>query len=284
MDSPILQENEAQAVAPMSMEPTSKKPFLDNFTSRAVFAMGFVSCTVLVVAIGFVFLLTMTVKGGTFAIAMDGKKAGTVAAAPAAAAAPTQPTAAPAPTQPTVGNFRPVDDKDHIRGNKNAKITILEYSDLECPFCKQFQATMKQVMDNYKDNIRWVYRHFPLDSLHSKARKEAEASECAFEQGGDDAFWKFIDKVYEITPSNNGLDPAQLPVIAKGLGLDQKKFEDCLASGRMAPKVTADSNDGVTAGAQGTPYAIAIVGDQKVPIEGAYPFSDVKSIIDSINK
>ena len=79
----------------------------------------------------------------------------------------------------------PVSADDHILGNPNAPLVIVEYSDLECPFCKNFHGTMHQIIDEYgKDGlVAWVYRHFPLDSLHSKARREAEATECAGEQG-----------------------------------------------------------------------------------------------------
>ena len=78
-------------------------------------------------------------------------------------------------------NMNPVEDSDHIRGNPNTPVKIVEYSDMECPFCKRFHSTMQQVMDEYGKNgkVAWVYRHFPLDSIHSQARTEAVASECA---------------------------------------------------------------------------------------------------------
>ncbi|MEK7118005.1 MAG: thioredoxin domain-containing protein [Patescibacteria group bacterium] len=111
--------------------------------------------------------------------------------------------------------------EDHVLGNTNADVLMVEYSDPECPFCKRFHETMHQVVDHYgkNGNVAWVYRHYPIDQLHSKARKEAEAMECASEQGGNDAFWKYADKLFEVTPSNNGLDAAQLPVIAAMVGL-----------------------------------------------------------------
>src|SRR5207249_6414117 len=76
--------------------------------------------------------------------------------------------------------------------------------------------------------VVWVYRHFPIDSLHSKARKEAQASECAAALGGNEAFWAYSDKLFEVTPSNNRLDLAQLPRIAQEIGLDRAQFETCL--------------------------------------------------------
>ncbi|MCI0542492.1 thioredoxin domain-containing protein [bacterium] len=105
-----------------------------------------------------------------------------------------------------------VNPGEHILGNPNAEIFIIEYSDLECPFCKRFHETMKQAMEQYgKDGqVAWVYRHFPLDAIHNKARKEAEATECAGELGGNDMFWKYTNKLMEITPSNNQLDPKLL--------------------------------------------------------------------------
>ena len=122
----------------------------------------------------------------------------------------------------TIEGPRDVDENDHVLGNSNAPITIIEFSDTECPVCKKFHETMQKIMDEYgKDGeVKWVYRHFPLDQIHSKARKEAEATECANEIGGNEKFWEYINKIYEITPSNNGLDPAELLKIAKSIGLN----------------------------------------------------------------
>lgn len=171
----------------------------------------------------------------------------------------------------------PVGDSDHIRGNVNAQITIVEYSDLECPFCKRFHVTMKQVLQEYGDKVRWVYKHFPLDQIHPKADKEAEATECAGELGGNDKFWEYVDRIFEITPSNNGLDLALLPQIAKDLGLDKAKFESCLASGKYAENVEAQFQEGTRLGVNGTPGSF--VNGQ--PVRGAVPFETLKQIIDS---
>jgi protein-disulfide isomerase len=193
------------------------------------------------------------------------------------------------PNTPTAGdvNIAPVTSGDRILGNPNADIVIVEYSDTECPFCKRFHQTLQQIMAEYgKDGkVAWVYRHFPIPSLHPKAPKEAEATECAAEQGGNTMFWKYIDKVYEITPSNNGLDPAQLPVIASELGLDVTAFNTCLSSGKMTAKVKAQYDEGVIAGARGTPYSVLITKDEKIPItQGALPYENMKAILDSILK
>lgn len=172
---------------------------------------------------------------------------------------------------------------DHVLGNPDADVLIIEYSDTECPFCKKFNETMTAVMEQYgkTGTVAWVYRYFPLDQIHPKSRKEAEALECANELGGNDAFWKYVDKIFEITPANNGLDPGELPVIANTIGLDVARFNACLSSGKYADRIQKDFESGVNIGVRGTPYTVAWnrkTGKQ-VPIEGALPLGNVKSIL-----
>ncbi len=181
-------------------------------------------------------------------------------------------------------NIQPVTDKDHILGSPDALITIVLFSDLECSFCKRFHATMQQVMNDYGKNgkVRWVFRHLPLD-IHPKSKNEAIASECAADLSGNDAFWKYINRVFEITPSNNGLDPAELPKIATYIGLDQAKFSACLTSGKFDQRIAETSQDGMKSGAQGTPYSVIIgPNGKKSVIPGALPYSDVKKAIDDM--
>lgn len=161
---------------------------------------------------------------------------------------------------------RPVDENDHILGNPNAKIVMVEYSDLECPFCKSFHKTMLTLLDEYgkEGEIAWVYRHFPLD-IHPKAPKEAEATECAFEMGGNEAFWDYVNKIFEITPANNGLDPAKLPEIAAQIGLNVNSFQTCLDSGKYTEKVKADYSDGLKAGVNGTPNTTLVLSKSLTP-------------------
>ena len=184
-------------------------------------------------------------------------------------------------------NVRAISDADHIRGNINADIKIVEYSDTECPFCQRFHTTMKQVMDEYgKDGkVAWVYRHSPIDQLHSKARKEAVAAECANELGGNEKFWEYLDRLYEVTPSNNGLDPKELPKIAEYVGLDVAKFNSCLNSGKYAELIEKDTQNARETGGGGTPWSIIIAKDgKKYSINGAQPYETVKQNIDSLLK
>lgn len=190
------------------------------------------------------------------------------------------PQAAPAP------NVRPLSDSDHVRGNKNARILLVEYSDFECPFCKNFHTTAKQAVENYNGQLAWVYRHFPLDQIHSKARKEAEAAECAFELGGEEVFWKMADKIFEVTPANNGLDLNSLPTLASQIGLDQNKFKSCLDSGKYADKVESDYQSGVAAGVNGTPgnFLLDAKTGKIESIPGAVPYPTLKQSIDNLLK
>ncbi len=174
----------------------------------------------------------------------------------------------------TLISFKPITKDDHIVGDLGAPVTILEYSDTECPFCKEFQSTLENIVSDstYNGKVAWVYRYFPIDQLHSKARNEAEATECANSLGGNDVFWKYIDEVFTTTNSNNSLDPAELPIIAKDVGLDVSAFNSCLASNKFASLIESEVEEAQAAGAQGTPFSLLV---PKTPL--------TQSQVDSIN-
>src|SRR3990170_649277 len=180
--------------------------------------------------------------------------------------------------------LRPVSKgRDHIRGDPAAPVTLIEYSDFECPFCKRFHPTVKRLVDESNGQLKWVYRHFPLDELHPvKARKEAVASECAAELGGNGAFWKFADRFFELTPSNNRTDiDAVLPRIAGEIGLDKARFASCLASGRHDRRVAEDVQDAVASGGRGTPWSLVVSKSGKIyQLSGAQPFAAVKQLVE----
>jgi len=178
-----------------------------------------------------------------------------------------------------VENIKPVTKEDHIRGSIEAPIKIVEFSDLQCPFCKRFHETMKQALEEYGGKVAWVYRHFPLESIHSRARSAAEGSECAAELGGNDAFWAYLDQIFgESSP--NGV--FSLAAISVHIGLDEQKFQECLDSRRYADDVSDDLSDATNSGGRGTPYSIVITeGGQKFVISGAQPYPAVKQIIDT---
>lgn len=180
----------------------------------------------------------------------------------------------------------PITSADHIFGNPNAKVVIVEYSDTECPFCINFHPTLQRIMSEYGNDgkVAWVYRHFPLP-FHTKAPNEAQATECANKLGGNNKFWEYLTKVFATTPGNNNLDPAELPKIAKSIGLDVNAFNKCLASGEMKKIVDNDAQSGVRAGLRGTPYSVILVNKKPVDtIDGAQQYDTVKAQIEKALK
>jgi protein-disulfide isomerase len=194
-------------------------------------------------------------------------------------------------------NIATVSASDHILGNPNAPIKIVEYSDPSCPYCKLFNPIMTKVMDEYgpTGKVAWIYRHFPIDKpdangdiLHKNAGHEAQAMECAADLGGNDKFWAFEKRIYEVTPSvtgqtPDGLDQKQLPVIAKYVGLDEQAFNDCLSSGKMKQKVETQYLDGLNGGVRGTPTSFVLTpSGSKIPLTGSQSLVTMKSTIETL--
>lgn len=163
----------------------------------------------------------------------------------------------PAPTDPTKAvdiNIEVADD-DFIRGNPDARIVMVEYSDLECPYCKSFHPMAKEVFDANNGQVAWIYRHFPLTSIHPVAQKAAEAAECVGKLGGNDSFWAFVDAVYDNMP---GVTEDDLATIAQTVGVDSNAVASCISSDEMANNVQQDITSGNAAGTRGTPNTIVI--------------------------
>ncbi len=198
---------------------------------------------------------------------------------------PAAPTTAVAPEEEQAPiEVAPVTEADFIRGNPNAPITIVEYSDYDCPFCKNFHDTMKLIMEDYgvTGKVSWVYRQFPLAQLHPNAPRISEAALCVGELGGDEAFWKFSDLIFSERAVNEPTNMTRLPEFAEKSGVKRADFNSCLESGRHTDVVEADLASGVKAGAQGTPYSVILVGDQKAVINGAQPYPVVKQIVERL--
>ena len=263
----------------MSMfEDKEKKMPFDNVKPTYAFVAGLVGGVLILCTIGFFVLLVVMFKGNVSPGALKNRAAGDRVA--------TAPTPAPAPTAPApqaAGQVPPVTSSDHVRGSANAAITLVEYSDYECPFCKSFHPTMQRLMTEYNGKVKWVYRHFPL-SFHQNAEKEAEAAECVAELAGNDAFWKFTDKIFEQTTSNGtGFALTSLPALAEEVGAPQKKFEDCLNSGKYTTYVQDQMAGGSAAGVDGTPGTI-VLNDQGQTrlVAGAVPYEQLKAAVDAL--
>ncbi|MDH3354872.1 MAG: DsbA family protein [Chromatiales bacterium] len=185
-------------------------------------------------------------------------------------------------------NLRPVSaDTDHIYGNPKAPITLVEYSDFECPYCKRFHFSAKEFVDNSDGKVNWVYRHFPLSFHNPGAQKEAEASECAAKQGGNDSFWKYTNLIYMRTKSGGkGFPVTQLTKLAEEIGLNKKSFEKCLNSGSMAKRVGDDFANGSAAGITGTPGNILVNNKtgRSIFLNGAVPLQKLNAALKQLSK
>lgn len=194
---------------------------------------------------------------------------------------------APVPTEDTTPKKVSV-DKDPVLGEKNAKVTIIEFSDYECPFCKKyFDDTYEQIKKEYveKGLVKIVFRDLPL-SFHANAHKQAEAAECAREQGGDSVYFKYHDEIFKRTTSNGtGLALDQLSVIANELGLNGTELQACIDSDKYKEEVDRDIADANSVSASGTPTFFigkssssgTILGTKLV---GAQPFSEFQTVIE----
>lgn len=183
--------------------------------------------------------------------------------------------------------MRPVDESDHIRGNPNAPILLVEYSDYDCPFCSQFHVTMQRVMDKYgtTGEVAWVYRHFPISQLHPNAMAIAAASECVAELGGNEAFWTFSDLIFDEKPIEvrNGqeyvgsTDMSRLPEFAEAAGVSPSAFNACRESGRYDDAIRTAVTEAQDAGGTGTPHTLIVAGNEVIgQIPGAYPFENFR--------
>jgi protein-disulfide isomerase len=159
--------------------------------------------------------------------------------------------------------------QDLAKGKKNAPITIIEFSDFECPYCRRAQKALKKVEKQYGDKVRFVFRHFPLP-FHKKAPKASEAAQCAQDQG---AFWSFHKALFK---EGAELSDAAYKKLAKKHRLNMKQFNKCYESGSYTSRVAADKKDGKSLGITGTP-TFFING---IKLVGAVPFSDFAEVIE----
>ena len=248
----------------------SKSSIFEGASPKFTFIMGVVVGVACVSLIGFVLAASYVFSGKTLGNKIGGSNNAVVG---------NQPTDQQPPAPLAKADIK-LKSNEYIRGNKNAPVTVVMYSDLECPFCKRFHPTVQKVMQDYAGKVKMVFRHFPL-SFHQNAQKEAEASECIGKLGGADKFWSFIDKVFErTTAGGTGIALDALPALAKEVGVSESKFKTCLDSGEMTAKVQADLQEGSGFGVGGTPTSFV----NGTPVEGAVPYESIKAAIDEALK
>ena len=201
--------------------------------------------------------------------------------------------AAPAAQAPQVTKGVASIDDDPILGDKNAPVTLIEFSDYECPFCKRhFDSTHPELVKKYIDTgkVKLVFRDFPLSFHEPMASKEAIAASCARDQGGDKKYFEFHDEIFKRTTSNGtGLDDAKIKTIASDLKLNIGTFTTCLSNTAKADEVKKDIADGSAAGASGTPTFLIgkSTSDGKIDgdlVVGAQPFAAFQAVIDPLLK
>lgn len=209
------------------------------------------------------------------------KNGGFAAGAPSGAQGVTQPAGPVGPTADQLANVQGITDTDHVRGNKNAKVVLIEYSDYECPFCQRFHATMNEITAEYGNDVAWVYRHYPLP-FHQNAQKAAEAAECVASIGGNEKFWQFTDLYFETTDgSGTGVAVTEMGALAGQVGVSASAVQECVDSGKMAATVQAQMDEGSSVGISGTPGTFVVTKDgAQELIPGALPTADVKAIIE----
>lgn len=175
-----------------------------------------------------------------------------------------------------IENVVSLKDQDHVKGNKDARFAIIEYSDFECPYCAAAHTNLTELL-NSRDDAYWVYRHLPLD-FHPSAEPLAKASECIFNQGGEEGFWSAVDAIF----TTNQYTSSNLGQLATDLGFDAALLESCVSSDETLERVQTDVADANAMGITGTPGII--VNDTQTGkamlIPGAFPAEDIIQVMD----
>jgi protein-disulfide isomerase len=163
---------------------------------------------------------------------------------------------------------RALDESDHVSGSLQAPIQLIFYGDFDCPFCASFYDTLKKVKTEFKDKVAIGFRNYPLPGIHNMALSAALASECAAEQG---KFWEMYDKLFT-DKQENKMDLEQFAKDAAVIGLDTKKFKDCLDTGKYKDKIQSQLQEAKKFNVNGPPYSF-INGEY---LSGAKPWDDYK--------
>lgn len=254
----------------MDILPTSSNQNHDNVaglsgTPKTMFILGLSMGIGGMAIIALIFMMTMFMQGTSTSASQDDGT--TIAAADAVdaadAAVQEEPQAMPVPN---------LTDSDHVKGPDSAAVTLIVYSDFECPYSSSHVGTLEKLLADYPNDVRVAYRHFPL-SFNENAGTAAEASECAAVQG---KFWEMHDRIFELADSE-GLSEEGITNLAGELGLDMEAFNACMENDETYEKISVDYQGGIDAGVSGTPGTFV---NGKL-VEGAIPFETFKQIMES---
>lgn len=235
--------------------------WMNSVPPKTLFIGGIVGGVLVLCTIGFFILLGMKLSDSS-------------GSAPTPVAVDTQGEDAPTP----VGKPADVTSDDHVLGSNSAKVTLIAYSDFQCPFCQRFHPTATKLVNDYKGKVRLVFRSFPLSSIHPQAQKASEAAECVASLKGNDAFWKYADALFQ---NQDSLGDALYADLAVKAGVNKSAFQSCLSSGKFAAKVNASEAEGASAGVQGTPATFVVAADGSTELMGgALPYEQAKAYIE----
>jgi protein-disulfide isomerase len=178
-------------------------------------------------------------------------------------------------------SIRPPNAADHIVGSPSAPIVLIEYSDFQCPYCSLIYPTLKRIVDESKGQIAWVYREFPLTSIHPQALPAANAAECIAKQLGNDGFWKYADTIFN---NQAKLTPEYSASVAAGLGADMKAYNTCISTSEFGKVIDADTAEAEGAGGSGTPFTVVLntKTGKAAPVSGALPYAQIMAVIKSL--
>jgi len=174
------------------------------------------------------------------------------------------------------GDLRMPSEEDHVRGNLDAPIKIVEFSDFECPFCARLHPTLTRIVEENED-VAWIYRHFPLNS-HTNAFSAAVISECIARVGGNDAFWNFADTAFA---NQRKIGDRFYAEFVQEAGLDAGAFATCLNNKKVVADVQQDLDEVIAVGGRGTPHVVVVTANGAlIPFSGALSYAQVSAVIE----
>jgi protein-disulfide isomerase len=186
------------------------------------------------------------------------------------------------PPEGDLSLMRPVSPEEHIFGNPDAKVYVVEYADIDSPYAKQFQETMQQIMaeEGEDGDVAWVFRHFPLVHIYPDSGTHAHAAECAASLAGEQAFWLFISAMHADAPGNAHFRTSDYATLLPRFGVAPAAFDACMEGSAFEGRIGEDAANALQIGATGSPYLVILgEGAEPVPVTGALPYDAMKAVI-----
>lgn len=179
--------------------------------------------------------------------------------------------------------IRPVSpERDHILGNPDADLVVVEYADIDSAYAKQFQEIMQQILAEEGDEgeVAWVFRHFPLTHIYPDSGTHAHAAECAASLTDEDGFWLFIAAMHTEAPGNSRFRPSDYATLLPSFDIAPEAFNACMNGNAFEERIVEDATNALTIGATGSPYLVLLPrGAEPIPVSGSLPYAAMKGVI-----